>query len=1033
MATKCPKCQFENPDDTIYCGKCASPLKPPDEISISPTKTLKTPISRLEKGSLFAERYIILEELGKGGMGEVFKVMDQKLNEEMALKLLKPEIAADRDTIERFKNELKLARKIAHRNVCKMHDFHEEKDTPFITMEYVEGEDLKSFIRKKEKATKEETIAIAKEVGEGLVEAHRIGVVHRDLKPQNVMINKESDVKIMDFGIARSIEAPGVTATGVIIGTPDYISPEQAEGEGTDERSDIYSLGVILYEMTTGQLPFQGDTAFSIALKHKSQLPQDPRKLNPDISDDLSRLILICMEKDKERRYQTAQDLLADLINIEEGLPLGTKIRPKRKTFIASIVRKKFFIPTLIVTLAIIALAIWQLLPQKEASPLASPGKPSVAVVYFENNTGAEDLGYLRSGLSELITTDLSQSKFLRVLRSDETLGILKKLNLLDAEKYSAEDLTRIAKEARVNHILRGSYIKAGDNFVITANLIKVDDGETIEPLKVTVEGIEHIFAKVDELTTGIKSNLELSDEQIASDIDRKVGEITTSSPEAYKYYVEGRNYFNEGDYRKSIRFMDKAIEIDPEFAMAYRSNWAANSNLGIYDEARKFAQKAIEHIDRVSDRESFILQDISERSLDKRIKILNQLLELYPDDSIGNNRLGLYFGFLEEWDKAIERTEVVRRNFPERRIPYVNLAWHYSKKGLYEKAEELLKYYQNNVSDSARIRWRLARIYLYQNKFDIALSELDKTLSLDPSSHDATRWKGDTYLFIGDFINAKTTYLKLLDEENDFVQFLGSDRLGCLYLTRGNLQQAKDQWQKEADLEKEKGLKPYLRTFYKLSYLYLKTGKLKAAMEECESGWKSVELDLYGFYRRNFLYIKGLIQIEMKAIDKALETADELKETIEKGLNRKASRYYYALKGTIELEKENHSKAIEYLEKASSLLSYQYSNGSDLYLDLHALFFEPLALAYYKSGDLEKALEEYERITKLTTGRLYQGDIYAKSFYMLGKIYEQRGDTVKAIKHYEKFLDLWKDADSGITEVEDARKRLARIVDFSY
>jgi len=325
MGIQCPKCDFENPDNTLYCGKCSAPLKPQEEISA--TRTLETPMKGLAKGTTFASRYEVIEELGKGGMGRVYKALDKEINEEVALKLLKPEIASDESTVERFRNELKFARKIAHKNVCKMYHLSKEEETPYITMEYVAGEDLKRLVKRKGKFEEEEAISIAKQVCEGLAEAHRLGVVHRDLKPQNIMIDKEGDAKVMDFGIARSVEAPGVTQSGVMIGTPDYISPEQAEGEEADQRSDIYALGVILYEMVTGSVPFKGDTALSVALKHKTQIPSDPRKLNPEVSENLSQVILKCMEKDRESRYQSADGILLELKNIEEGMPVTAAVR----------------------------------------------------------------------------------------------------------------------------------------------------------------------------------------------------------------------------------------------------------------------------------------------------------------------------------------------------------------------------------------------------------------------------------------------------------------------------------------------------------------------------------------------------------------------------------------------------------------------------------------------------------------------------------------------------------------------------------
>jgi len=309
MGNRCPKCQFDNPPDTLYCGKCATPLPSPEEISVSHTKTLETPVEELTRGTTFAGRYEIIEELGKGGMGKVYRSYDKQLKEEVALKLIKPEIASDKKTLDRFSNELKIARKIVHKNVGRMYELMENKGVFFITMEYVQGQDLKGLIRQSGQLAVGTTISIAKQVCEGLAEAHRLGVVHRDLKPSNIMIDKEGNARIMDFGIARSLEAKGITGAGVMIGTPEYMSPEQVEGKEVDQRSDIYSLGVILYEMVTGRVPFEGDTPFTIGVKHKSETPKDPKELNPQIPEDFSQVILRCLEKDKENRFKGAGDV----------------------------------------------------------------------------------------------------------------------------------------------------------------------------------------------------------------------------------------------------------------------------------------------------------------------------------------------------------------------------------------------------------------------------------------------------------------------------------------------------------------------------------------------------------------------------------------------------------------------------------------------------------------------------------------------------------------------------------------------------
>jgi len=1028
---KCPECDTDNPSDSKYCKECATPLPSSEEVPVSPTKTLEVPMKELEIGGTFSRKYKILDEIGKGGMGVVYKALDSEIKEDVAIKILKPEIAQDKSIIERFRNELKIARKISHKNVCRMYDLNKEEGTYYITMEYVPGEDLKDVIRRDETLSTEKAISIAKQVCEGLVEAHRLGVVHRDLKPQNIMIDAEGEAKVMDFGIARSVEAPGVTATGMIIGTPDYISPEQAEGEEADQRSDIYALGVILYEMVTGSVPFKGDTALSVALKHKTKIPLDPRKLNPRLSEDLSRLTLVCMEKDKERRYQTAEALLADLRNIEDDLPLGTKMRPRRETFVASLIRKKLFIPALVVALLIIALAVWQLLPHKET--ISSPmGKPSLAILYFKNSTGDDNLDIWKSALSDLLISDLSQSKHLDVLSTDKLFSILRKLNILDAKTYATEDLRALASQGGVTHILQGIIAKSGNTFRINTMIQDSSTMKIIGSDMVEGEGEKSFFPMVDELNRKIKANFNLSAEQIAGDIDVEAEKITTSSPEAYRYYSKGKNMlWIEGDRRKAIEFFEKAIAVDPEFAAAYMEMAKAYGVWGYPAKRREYLQKALELSDRMPAGELYRIRGTfyfqTEETLDKAIEAFNELLELYPDDIDGNHLLGYVYGRLEMWDKAIERYRVNVDNRIDSAPSYANLAGAYLAKGLKDKASEVLNDYINNIKNTELVRYHSGIIYLCQGKYELALAEADKAYTLNPNDYRPLRLKGEIYHCQGDFIIAEEEYQKLFERKEGSAKFWGRIRLSALCLSRGKYEESKIQQKKGIELAEEVNEKSWKSWFHSyLAYVYLKLGYPEMALEECNRAWNNAVEANSSYRKRRALHFKGLSYIDMELMDEARRAADQIEELFQNVANKKAVRSFNHLLGLIELKKDNYAKSIEYFEKVADLLPNEHGIGTD-YND-HALYLDSLALAYYKAGEIEKSRENYERITNFITNRLFWGDIYAKSFYMLGKIYEQKGWEGKAIEHYEKFLDLWKDADPGIPELGDAKKRLAAL-----
>jgi tetratricopeptide (TPR) repeat protein/tRNA A-37 threonylcarbamoyl transferase component Bud32 len=1038
VATKCPKCHSENPETKQFCADCGTQLIPRSkDVQPEATQTLQTPIKELSTGSTFAGRYQIIEELGKGGMGKVYKVFDTKIKEKVALKLIKLEIASDSETIERFSNELRLARRIAQRNVCKMFDLGEAEGTHFITMEYVQGEDLKSMLQMMGQLSTGQIVSMGKQVCQGLAEAHSLGVVHRDLKPRNIMIDKGGNAKIMDFGIARSMREKGITGGGIIIGTPEYMSPEQTEAKDVDQRSDIYSLGVILYEMSTGRVPFEGDTALSIAIKHKTEIPKDPKTLNPNIPDDLKRLILRCLEKDGAKRFQTAAEVEAELEMIEGGIPTTERIVAKRKPFTSRQITVQFDLKRLLkpalVLIAVVAvtLVIWKLASKRPSVPVPTD-KPSIAVMYFKNNTGDPKFDVWSTALSDSIITDLSQSKYVRVLSTDQLLSILRKLELLEARSYASEDLRRVAELGSVKHILLGSMSKAGEAFRIDFTLQDIQKGEAVTSDRVEGTGENSIFFMVDELTRKVKGNLQLTRQQIASEIDIGISKVTTSSPQAYVYLSQAFRFNYQGEFRKSIELLERAIDLDPNFAIAYAILGYANQNLGYMSKGSEYQRRAFELSDHLPVRERYFIQSAyyrnSETTYDKAIQAFEKRLQIEPDEvNAARNLADLYIDF-EQWDKALELLQVNIKVGVEAAFPYVNAAYALSAKGLYGKARELLEEYRRSHSDLNYIRRTLAYVFLAQGKFELAKEEADKAFTLAPSDAENYLASGDIHCLAGDLSLAEKEYPRLIESTEKPYHLNGRASLGNLYLYQGKFERALQEAKLGATIADELANIDRVAGFLRvLAYIYLKNGNAKEATPKLDQA-RDAALKAGSITGQiKSLFLRGLTLLETDATAEAQIVAEEIRKLVEGWLNGKLIRYYYLLLGNVELKQGNYSEALENINKAVAFLDYQHGKDSEqVYYDEHALFYEPLALAYYKSGDLARAQEQYEKITQLTTGRLAYGDIYARSFYMLGKIHQQKGERALAAENYRKFLELWKEADPGLPEVEDARKRLA-------
>lgn len=1025
-AMKCPTCGSENPDASSFCSYCGSSM----------SKRIKSQTEEIEKslfdlvgislspGDSFGERYTILEEIDRGGMGQIYKAEDKILKIVVALKIIHPQHLSRTDAINRFKKEILLAREISHENVIRIHDFGEEKGIKFISMQYVDGETLKDLIDRTGKLDVKTTLNISRQICEGLKAAHKKGIVHRDLKPHNIMIDKQGTVFIMDFGLAKSIEGEGISFPEMVVGTPEYLSPEQAKGEKVDARSDLYSLGIIMYEMVTGELPFNSETVLGYITKHINTKPASPSSINPLLPSFLNRIILKCLEKKSNNRYQNVQEILRDF-SLEEVETGPFFLRPR----VQKIMRRL----SGLFLIFMIALAVFLItkLPKTRSVDIFKKEIKSVAVMYFENQTGDHSLDQWSIALADLMTTDLAQSRYFRVLPENRLFQILKNLGQERGNPILPAMVKQIASKGRVDHVITGSFIRAGDIFRVNIQILNPISGEFIDSGHAEGKGVESFFAIIDQLTRKVKTRFHIPWQAQLTDIDREISKITTSSTEALQNYITGKHLINLMRYEESIRYFENAIKLDPKFGMAFWGMGLAYAYLGDWENRRISFGKTMTLLDFISDRERYLIEGMfygeSDSTFQKSLDAFENLLKLYPDDCEGNEQMGIANQFLERWDKAIECFEKNRKNQCLTLHGSVFLAYSYMGKGLYDKALEVLDKAAELFSDNGLLRQFRSRIYLVQNKFDLALMEMKKAIKFEPSDYNYKIGLGNIYLFKQNYEKAEELFMNLINKK-DIPQYAAViQELSKLYFLLGKFKKSLE-WIK-------KGIHLGLDTSYPdlafknnvfYSYISLKQNKFKKAIQTTNDTLllQKQSGDVNQTHLRLILYLKALAQLETRQTEKAMTTIEKLKKSIDSCCHKNQIKFYYHLLGVKALKAEQFTKAREYLEKA---LSYQ-SNQVSFHFgrDMHALFYSDLAFVHLKLGHVNRSQQFYEKINNLSTGRYYFGNIYANSFYNLAKIFQKRGWNGKAIDNYEQFLKIRAKADPGIIEVMDAKKQLA-------
>lgn len=668
---------------------------------------MEMPADDLEPGTLFARRYQVIEKVGEGGMGKVYKVLDREIKTIVALKLIRPEIASDKRTVERFRNELKTARKISHRNVSRMFDLDIENGAYYITMEYVPGEDLRSMIEMTRGLSVAAAVDIARQICDGLAEAHRARVVHRDIKPGNIVIDKSGNAKIMDFGLAWSADEDGRTNQGGMAGTPAYMSPEQVEGEAVDPRTDIYSLGIIIFEMLTGRLPFHAVNALDMALKHRTEIPLDPKYLNPDIPDELSRIVLRCLEKDKNKRVQTAEELLTALDEIGRGLTRsrdatrrGTAVGPAGRMLRPWIRRST---PAIILAvLAGVFFAFRSLVPRR---PSPSTAKSMLAVLPFAN-LGAPEDEYFADGITEEVTNRLAALK---------GLGIISRTSAVQY-KQTKKTIKQIGEELGVDYVLEGTVrwdrsAPGSGRVRITPQLIRTSDDTHIWSERYD-RVLEDIFSVQSEIAEQVTKQLDI----IVLEPERKALRARpTENLEAYDCYFRALQSFTSayltqerGAYDKTVALFEKAVRLDPGFFYAYYNLQNAHSLM--YD----------------------VGLDRTEERLSKCREAIDNLVRIAPDSPETRQALARYAVTADrDYARALAIYESVHRERPN--MPPSSVAAIQMRQG---KWREAIANYEKSFTLNPRsdeFAHVLGRLYAWVGRYEKSEAWFDRALSIFP------------------------------------------------------------------------------------------------------------------------------------------------------------------------------------------------------------------------------------------------------------------------------------------------------------
>ena len=814
----------------------------------------------LQPGTVLGNRYEIMQALGEGGMGAVYKARDRELDRLVALKVIRPDLARNPAIIQRFKQELILARQVTHRNVIRIFDLGEAGGIKFITMEFIEGKDLHSLLLEHKKFSPEEATEIIRQVCLALDCAHSEGVIHRDLKPQNIMRDAQGRIVVMDFGLARSLQSDGMTQTGALIGTMEYMSPEQGLGQELDQRSDLFTLGLIFYELLTGQVPFKAESALASLLKRTQERAVPVSSLDNKVPRAINDMVAKCLERDPKQRYMSAKELLSDL-EAWQGKSAAKSIRlPDVQPWGQGLPWRWIGVAVVVVVLAVTGF----LLRGKLFGPAQKgPAGPvvSLAILPFQNASNDPSLDWLGNSLAEMLSSDVGESSQLRMVSPDRLHQVLTDLRVTPDSTIDGGIIGRVAEFSSADTIVTGRYVKFGNQIRIEAKLqdLKHQRSSTI---KAEASDQNHLLATVDQLAHSLQENLALSSSAVR-DLRASAFKPSTGSVDALRDYSQGLALERQGNHLQAQKSFQTAVTADANFALAYSKLAQTYSELGYDGQAEQFSRRAVDLSANLPEREKYLIEASHDRIIkdtDKAIQTYNNLARISPDDSdvqfaLGElyRQTGAYDQAREHYDKVLKRdpksvaallgmgqVETYRLD-PQDSVVYLNRALELTiqfgndeqrAKALQymavayrqlDKPDDALRYAQESLDIKTRLGQKqgiaesmhtIAQIHDSQGKLDAALKEYQNAIQIQREIGD-NRGLGDALVDLGNLYNERGQYddaLKAYKESLQIERNLGNktweavdlNNIGVMYLNKAQYDDAQSYYQQALQIRQQ-------------------------------------------------------------------------------------------------------------------------------------------------------------------------------------------------------------------------------------